>query len=172
SGKPAVVGDGVNWGVRAWDKGFNMWQDHGKASGLYLTPEDMKSLNDRAEKYRQRFGIAPSDRQVEPPPDEYEKYRDGYKAHGQLFWYERLRAMTNFPHFYYSAQLESDPKTVEVRKAFFVADQQRKAGERELALETYRDSMPKWRDILLAHPEYRRDSIVQEDTFEIAVKYL
>jgi hypothetical protein len=172
SGKSSTVGEGVNWALRAWDKAFNMWQSHGRISGLYLTPEDMKSLNDRADKYRTRYGLTANDRQREPAPEEREEYEPGYKAHGQLFWYERLRAMTNFPHFYYTSQVESDPKTIDARKAFFLADQQRKAGERELALDTYREVLPKWRELLLAHQEFRSDSLVQEDSFEIAIKYL
>jgi hypothetical protein len=172
NGKPAVVGDDVNWAERAWSKASTMWQEHGSRVGLYLRPEQMRDLNVAAEKYRKHYGVGPEERGPEPGPEDREEYFESFKAHGQLFWYQRQRMMTNFPHFYYSSQVESDPKAIEVRKAFFLADQQRKAGERELALETYRDAMPKWRDILLAHPDFRRDPVVQEDSYEIAVNYL
>jgi hypothetical protein len=172
NGKEAVAGDGINWAERAWDKAFNMWQTHGRMSGLYLTPEDMRSLEDKAEKYRKRYGVPAIGKPQEPTSEDRAEYQESYEAIGLLYWYDRLRAMTNFPHFYHSAQVESDPKAIEVRKAFFLADQQRKAGDREQALLTYQEAMPKWREILLAHQDFRRDSEIQEGTFEIGIKYL
>ena len=39
-------------------------------------------------------------------------------------------------------------------------------------MEAYRRAMPEWRDLLLAHREFRRDGNVQEDTYEVQLKYL
>src|SRR5205085_891853 len=72
-------------------------------------------------------------------------------------------------YFYFKSLVESDPKTVQMRKTVFQADQLRKAGEREQALEKYREAIPVLRDILLAHREFRRDPLVQEDAYTIAM---
>jgi hypothetical protein len=67
--------------------------------------------------------------------------------------------------------VEQDPKAIQARKDFFTAEQLRKSGERELALEVYRRAMPEWRELLLAHRDFRRDGNVQEDTYEVELKY-
>jgi hypothetical protein len=130
----------------------------------------LKNLKDRADKFYERLGWRPAGDGSDVPPE----FRDhpGFKAHRQLHWYDYYRSLSNFPHFYFETQVESDPQAVAVRKAFFTAEQLRKAGDRELALDTYREAMPKWRDILLKHTEFRRDPNIQEDTCEIEIKYL
>ena len=80
--------------------------------------------------------------------------------------------MTNFLHFYYSTQVEQDPKCIELRKAFFEANRYKLAGEREAALEIYRTALPKWRALLLANKEFRQDDDVQESTYEMVWNYL
>jgi hypothetical protein len=169
-----VVGDGTNWARRAWEKAHEMYKKHGKADGLHLEPEDRQRLEELAKKYRKRYDLAPRTREMELSPED-KKDPDmvaAMEAHKTLFWYEHYRAMTNFPHFYFVSQVEQDPKAVQARKDFFAAEQLRKAGERELALEVYSKAMPEWRDLLLAHKEFRRDGSVQEDTYEVELKYL
>ncbi|HLJ94478.1 MAG TPA: hypothetical protein VKU02_14925 [Gemmataceae bacterium] len=174
NGQDAVVGDTENWAVRAWSKAHEMYKKHGKADGLHLEPEEMQILDERAKRYEQKYGVPPRTRPLELTPEDQ---RDpdmvaSFKAHDTLFWYEHYRNMTNFPHFYFVSQVEQDPKAVKARKDFFAAEQLRKAGDRELALETYRKAAPEWRDLLLAHKEFRRDGNVQEDTYEVQLKYL
>jgi hypothetical protein len=173
NGQDVVVGDGINWAVRAWHKTHEMYKKHGKEDGLHLEPEEMQNLDERAKRYRQKYELAPRARPAELSPEDQ---RDpdmvaGFKAHDTLFWYEHYRAMTNFPHFYFVTQVEQDPKAVKARKDFFTAEQLRKTGERELALEVYHQAMPEWRDLLIAHKEFRRDGNVQEDTYEVQLKY-
>jgi hypothetical protein len=174
SGADAVVGDGKNWGKRAWDRARDRWQRHGIDTGLYLTAEELNILNGRAAKFRQRFNVQPGELpaaanlQQRLDPDVQEALR----AHMALYWYEHFRVMTNFPHFYAQSQVEADTNTIAVRKAFFQADQSRKAGDTELAIELYREAFPKWRQILLDNPLFRQDSAQQEDTYEAALKYV
>jgi hypothetical protein len=171
---PAVVGDSTSWAMRAWQKAHEMYKRHGKEDGLHLEPEEMQVLEERAKRYKQRYQLGPRARPVELTSEDQ---RDpdmlaSYKAYDTLFWYEHYRAMTNFPHFYFVSQVEQDPKAVQARKDFFTADQLRKSGEREAAMDVYRRAMPEWRDLLLAHREFRRDDNVQEDTYEVELRYL
>ena len=46
------------------------------------------------------------------------------------------------------------------------------AADPQQAEEAYRNALPRWREILLAHPDYARDSANQEELYEIVVKYL
>jgi len=174
SGQDAVVGDGNRWASRAWEKAHEMYKKHGKEDDLHFEPEEMQNLDKRAERYRKKYGLEPRSRSPELLPEDQQDQEmlESYKAHEKLFWYAHYRAMTNFPHFYFVSQVEQDAKAVKARKDFFAAEQLRKTGDRELALETYRKAMPEWRDLLLAHKEFRRDDNVQEDTYEVELKYL
>jgi len=166
-----VVGDGKSWAVRAWERAKYMWQRHGSETGLYLTPEELSDLESRARPFRERFNVG---REAMPQPmaEMFEpEMQEKFRAHSNLYWYDHFRTMTNFPHFYFQSQVEADQRTVAVRKAFFQADQLRKAGDRELAIEIYRDALPKWRQILAEHPGFRRDENQQEDTYENVIKY-
>jgi hypothetical protein len=170
-GEP-VVGKEQDWASHAWTKAFDMYRKHGIASGLYLTPEQIEDLNQRASKYRKAYGMRPDEQPREVSGERSAELEPGFKAHSQLYWYARLQSMTNFPHFYFSTQAESEPQTIAVRKSFFVAEQFRKSGDRELALETYEKALPKWRDVLLAHAEFRADESTQDDAFDINLKYI
>src|SRR5262249_36178669 len=140
NGQEAVVGDGTNWAARAWHKAHEMYKKHGTEDGLHLEPEEMQRLEVLARKFRQRYGLVPKARGVERSPEDQNdpEMVDSMKAHDTLFWYDHYRAMTNFPHFYFVSQVEQETEAVRARKDFFTAEQLRKAGERELALETYR----------------------------------
>src|SRR5207248_1544293 len=95
-----------------------------------------------------------------------------YDADQQLYWYQRNREMTNFPHFFYKTEVEMELNAVRARKGFYEAEQLRRAGKREQALQKYAEAFPIWRELLLSHPEFRHDSIVQEDTAEEELRYL
>lgn len=170
----AVVGTGRDWAVRAWSRAHDMWVSQGKANGLYKTPEELKDLADRADLFRKTFGNQPIPFDYDLPPQYQgdQAMRDSLDAHQQLHWYDANRSMTNYPHFFYNSQVEMDPKCVRARKLFFQAEQLRRAGRRDQALEKYGEALPMWRDIMLAQPEFRKDSIIQEDSYEIEVKYL
>src|SRR5439155_5423588 len=98
----------------------------GVNNGLYLSPEEMKDLNDQARVYREKFNVKPGDRMVGLPVGKHdEAVRKGFEAHAQLAWYEHLRTLTNFPYFYFRSQVEMDQRAVEVRKTLFEAEQLR-----------------------------------------------
>ncbi len=172
NGKDAIVGDGTNWPA-SWGSAYQMWKTHGEKTGLYLEPEELKSLDAEAAPYRAFANQGPFDKSV-PIPEEKQtpELVKGQIAQDTLYWLSHYQRMTNFLHFYYSTQVEQDPKCIELRKAFFQANQYRDAGERESALEIYRATLPRWRDLLLAHKEFRQDDDVQENTYEMEWAYL
>jgi hypothetical protein len=173
AGRDAVVGDGLNWAGDAWTKAHNMWKNHGESNGLYLTPERLAGLRDQAEKYVREFG-----QQFGIPELPAEKRGGGmeesYAAYQQLFWYERNRSMTNFPHFYYRSLVEAKPETIAARKAFFKAEQLRRSADYPQALQMYNspEGIPAWRKLLLENPEFRNDGSLQEETYEVQMKYM
>ncbi len=169
-GKDAIVGE-RDWAVPAWTRAHEMWKAHGERNGLHLEKEDRKSLEDLAEKYRKRFNLQIGDPPVGLPPElRGTDIEEALRAYSRLWWYERYRGLTNFPHFYAVSLVESNRETVDVRKSFFLADQLHT--DRRRALPLYVDAFQRWKKILLAHPEFRRDVSVQEDTYEIELKYL
>jgi hypothetical protein len=64
---------------------------------------------------------------------------------------------------------------VTARRLFYEADlERRKARSPVIAMQLYMDdrALPAWKNILLAHPEFRRDEFVQEESYEIQRNYL
>jgi hypothetical protein len=174
NGDAAVVAnDTVSWGQQAWGRSYEMYKAYGVSLGLYVEPEALKDLEDKAARFRQRFGINPGDLGI-ALPEEFRgtEYEDDYKAHVKLYWYNHTRSMTNFPHFYFRSEVESNRDAIAVRKAFFKANQLRTLGEREEALRIYHDELPNWRQIMLEHPDFRADDLVQEESFETELEYL
>lgn len=173
-GRPSRVGDTADWSRDAWGQAFRMWQLHGEQTGLYKTPLQLKALEDEAQVYRQAMRLNPWDRPVPLPPDNKdETLKRGYEAHDQLYWYDRNRDMTNFAHFYHTAQVEMQEPTIKARKLFFEAERLRsREGLFPEAIETYAQACQAWLDILLKNPEFARDSNVLEDTYEIQLRYL
>jgi hypothetical protein len=169
----AAVGTGKAWAADAWERTRRMWQDHGVATGLYLTPEELNSLETKADKLRKRYHLRREDVPTSIKADLSDpEMMEAARSHSWIYWYDQYRVMTNFPHFYYQSQVEADPKTVAVRKAFFEANHYRKAADLRLAMQTYQEAFPRWRDILVANPEFAADQTQQEDTYEIVADYL
>lgn len=171
-GSTFVVGEGTNWAARAWSRAHAMYRTHGESTGLYLEPEAIKTLEQRAKKYRDRFGPAAAVALPDLSEKEKAELKDSFDAHVALFWYQHYREMTNFAHFYFKSQAEADPKTIKARKALFQAEQLRNRADHRPAMFAYRDALEQWREVLLAHPDFRRDPEVERESYEAAVKYL
>jgi hypothetical protein len=93
------------------------------------------------------------------------------QAFEKLALYEHARGLTNFYHFYVRSLVEQDTETIALRKLFFEAEQLRLAGKAQ-ALPKYEEALAKWTDILKAHPDFRNDSGIAEDSYEVQVNYL
>jgi hypothetical protein len=173
NGGDAVVGTDADWSVNAWKKSFARWKRYGQENGMYLDPAEVKDCQNRAKAYRDRYHLSAAQPPIPLRPEDRAELQDSYKAHAHLYWLGSFQNMTNFPHFYYEAEAEANPATVHARKELFKAEQFRKAADQEEALDRYAKVLPKWGDILRAHPDHLRDPSTQEDTYEFLVsKYL
>jgi hypothetical protein len=150
--QPIAFGKDRLWAAEAWGKAFEMYQDYGEKRGLYKTPEQLASMS----------------------TDDRQEYEYGNR-------------LTNFQHFYYQTEVEKEKDAVTARKFFFLADKARKTPRK--AVELYRNPAafgspetwfgPKgswkpsgWKKILAEHDNFRRDSTVQEESYESQLKYL
>jgi excisionase family DNA binding protein len=173
NGEEAVVAKGIDWGTEAWAHAHRLYEDYGTRTGLYLTPELDKSLDEQAKPFRQFFDLRRDTPFRGTLPNEFRESPDllkSFRAHQRLYYCDHYREQTNFAYFFYKSLVESDPKTVQLRKAIFEADQLRNAGEREQALERYRQILPRLRDLMLANEEFQRDANVQEESYTVAVR--
>src|SRR5262249_52277641 len=131
TGGAAVVGQGKPWSRDAWYRAFELWRKHGTENGLYKTAEELKSMSDQAELYRKTYDLSAWQRGPEPSGDRNtESLRKSYAAHEELYWYDKVRSMTNFAHFYFRTQVEALDETVAARKGFFEAEQYYRQGRR------------------------------------------
>jgi hypothetical protein len=170
SGRDAVVGDDQNWGGRSWGLAHQLWEAIGLANGFHLTPETLQNLQEGAARFAERPGPKPNPAAQEVP----QQFRDDkdFRAAQRLYWYDYHRSLNNYAHFFVQSLVEADPKTIAVRKALFNAERFNAMADRDQALRVYREAMPKWKEILMEHKDFRRDSLIQEETCEIEMKYL
>jgi hypothetical protein len=173
TGEDAIVGTETEWALNAWKRSFARWTQYGLENGLRLEPSDVKALQERARLYRDRYRAAAGTPPHQLLPEERgTELEESRKAHAHLYWLGTYQNMTNFPHFYYEAETESEPQTIQVRKELYAADQFRKAADQEQALEAYRQALPRFAKILQAHSSHLKDPNTQDDTFELATRYL
>lgn len=139
-----------NWSEEAWQRAYQMYLEHGRKHGLYLTPEVEAGLPAQVRDRR-----------------------------------SQMLRMTNFDHFLVTSEIEADSKTVKARKAFWEADRLYRRGDRSRALAKYEDKVAfgtpwSWTRekatgftrVFFDHPKFRGDLLVQEDAYELQMKYL
>ncbi len=145
-----TFGDPRFWSGDAWNRAYEMYLDHGRAHFLNLSPEEETKLT------QVQKGV-----------------------------YDTNRRVTNFEHFLTSTDVERTRPAVLARKSFWIADRFRRRGERRKAMKTYedvhafgspetwdKDHATGWLRIFYDHPKFRADQRVQEDAFELEMKYL
>ncbi len=175
--KPAVVGTEHAWALEAWKAARDRWYDFGKANHLLLEPNEEKNLSQRARAFATKRHITdpaqiPNLRLEELDPETREEY------FAVMFLRElgMNKTLVNFDVHYNRAQVESDPTTVKARKVFFEAlEAQRLRNNEGEALQKYLDpaGMKAWREkVLLSNKSYRSDSLIQEQTYEVQVRFI
>ncbi len=173
----ATVGTGRAWAQDAWRRAYDYWQQHGERNHLLFPPgaEEArihKLAEDFWKKYNLPFGVAPPNLRDESLPKED---REGLWAARFLRDYDQNRSMTNFPHHYVRTVVESREETIKARQLFYEADSYRLAGSPRRALAKYEDphAITAWRDkVLLANKDYRRDPMIQEQSFITEMRYM
>jgi hypothetical protein len=151
-GEPFAVGEGRDWGVEAWRKAFDMYQDHGLAHELYKTPEQLA-------------GLGPDDRK------EYD-YRTRLTNFNHFYYLtevERDRdAVTARKYFFLANRARPTP-----RKAVELYRHPAAFGPPESWFGPRGTWKPiGWKKILAEHDNFRNDMNVQEESYEFQLKYL
>ncbi|GIW81893.1 MAG: hypothetical protein KatS3mg105_3700 [Gemmatales bacterium] len=135
-----------NWSGEAWKKAFDMYERHGRTFGLIRTSPEQEALMSADTKSNRR--------------------------------------VVNFDYFYFRSMVEQKRAAVSARKHFYRGEEHRKKGDQRLALAEYEHpqafgppaswfSQPTgWKKLYLEHPDFRAQSEIQRDTYEIQHRYL
>ncbi|HXG11606.1 MAG TPA: hypothetical protein VNK04_17760 [Gemmataceae bacterium] len=169
------VGGRLKWGVEFWGRAHKAWQRYGEDNRLLLPETERFDLERKAREFRSSQGVTENDRTRWSREEEVpEPLREGWLAHMILVELNYYTHLTNFRHFYFTSMVEAKPETVQARKRFFEAEQLRLQARRAEALEKYEapDALPMWKELLETHPDFQKDDMVQEETYEIQQKYL
>lgn len=164
-----VLGRGVEWSGDAWRRAYSMWSKHGRENGLELSPSRLVALKEDS----LDPGTLPSDPSPEQMADPVLNRQ--YRATWTLVYYNQNRAVTNFPFYLANAEAESQEATVQARKTLWQADQARRVGNRQVAIDLYRKGLDQWREVLLRNPTYHRPEKLdkaEEETALFELAYL
>lgn len=175
-GEPANIGGGRKWGQEAWQKAYEAWRAHGEANHL-LFPDvtSEENMRERARRFGEKYNLT----EASPPPALREENldpetRQEYFAWQFIHWYHYYRHISNFPHFYNRTFVEFKDDAIRARKLFYEADTLRFRNSGPRALDKYEKegALKLWRRVLLQNKDFRRDNFIQEQTYEIQLKYI
>lgn len=176
-GKSAVVGGGkYPWSLDAWIQAREGWIQFGNANHLLIDPAEQKNMEQRAKAFEKKKNVkditqilSMRDEGLDP------ETREELFAFKFLRELEQHKTICNFEVHYNRSQVESQEATVQARKLFFEAlDAQRMRNDEPGALQKYLDpaAMKAWRDkVLLKNKVFRGDSLIQEQTYQIQLRY-
>ncbi len=175
--KPAIVGAGRDWGLKSWQRALEAWKSFGNANHFLLSPQEMKIQTDRSNALSAKYNL----NAASMPPALREENLDA-ETREQIFAFQFLRdlkqhaQLCNFDFHYNHALIESEPDTLKCRKTIFEAFDALRLRNDELgSLQKFQEStgLQAWRDkVLLRNKVFRRDSLVQEHTFELQLRYI
>jgi hypothetical protein len=156
---------------RAWSAAYQAYLNLGTENGLYLSEEQRRDLDQRAQAVRKKFNLGPNDK-VEIPRDRLvDELKDSYFAHQKLAWNAHYAHLTNYASHLEEAEAHKDPQTVQAKKLFFHA-KQLKPSQPPRALVYYEKAIPLWLNVLLQYPQFAQDQDVQETSYEQELAYL
>ncbi len=187
--KKVVIGaNPIEVSRTAWEKARSMWEIHGHSNHLLFPNAEAEDRTGRLAAAYARSQNANLGANVMPPgPDASAEVGEQYEAYHVMVNFKSNLLMTNFAHHYHRARVEAEPTTVMARKLFNRAEARRLTADLGDAVKIYEgDPEDKteegrlgairiWRDkVLLAdgHKDFRRDDFVQEETYEVELKYL
>jgi hypothetical protein len=163
----------------AWEDSYRTWEKVGNDNHLrFLDAAEEITIQTRARDYYDRHDLSYGSRPPEPPggpaslsPQELNGYQAAAVVSRQLSY---LR-LSNFVHHISRAEIERLEVTMRARNLFFRARRETLNSNFDPALRIYSDddAIKAWLEkVLLPHPNYRKDDLVQEQTIEFALGYL
>jgi hypothetical protein len=161
------------WAQPAWERAYEMTRRYGLENGMYHTDKRLTELIQKADRFRLRMRWPMGQQPPARIPNLTTDVSDEFDAYRIVYWGKMQAHTANFDARLSEAEAEKEPDAVKAHKLFFLADRLRRFEDSpELALEKYEEAWPIWLDVLLTHPKFRRDnSSMQEDTYEIELKY-
>jgi hypothetical protein len=160
----------------AWSRAYTMYHDLGVKIGLYLSPSEIRALDEQAQLFRDTFKYTKVQAHPNPLPAAYrkdEKMQASWRAHEKLFWKDSIGNMTNFNGHHATSEAERTAEAVLARKLFFKAERLRRFdNDPEQALDLYAQAWPVWLTVLVRHPQFANLSNIQEDFYELQLKHL
>jgi hypothetical protein len=177
-GKPMRlrVGSGTKWSQEAWREAHQMWKRHGEHNHLLLDGLEEANLRRRAARFMSARGMQGGEMPPELTDDERAdpEMVEAWKAYSFLHWYGYYRRLSNFPHFYFRSQVEMQDTAATARKRFYEAERLLGEANRQRALQEYEkpDALRAWKQLMATNPDFRGDSYIQEDSYEIQSRYL
>lgn len=165
--------------LQRWQEAYQAWEYNGRVHGLTMEQTEIDRREELAAEYRQAYAVAKGTRGEDVRRELVSPSMwDSFQAHRSLNILFINKYMTNFDHFLYGAQAESDPRTVKARRLLFEADRLRRSGNPEGAIARFREAFQEFcggagrRGLLEDFPRFRNDSNQQEELYEKHLSYL
>jgi hypothetical protein len=177
-----VVGNDRRYSSQVeWQAAHEQWAEHGKKHGFLPSEAEQQNLIAASKLFRDTYNVQIGFRGPDLQRDQVsEEMWLSYEAELQLFNRQLNENMTNFPHFYYEAEAESDNRTVRARRLLFQADRLRHSASPSRAIQAYEEAFTLLVGnkaeakigLLENFQKFREDGVVQEDLVEKQYDYL
>jgi hypothetical protein len=167
-GRDVVIGNTQNWSANTWTKAHQMWEQHGRRHGLYLSPEQKAGYEEQAKAYRAAYPESGSG--LQPAPNDLSLI-PSWEAHNTLVYLRQNLQVTNYEHFLYGSEVEMEKETIEARKLFFEANKLKDRNDQE-AIRTFVEAFEKWKTRLVRFEQFRLDERTQDESYERQVDFL
>jgi hypothetical protein len=175
---PVIIGErNRQWSQEAWRETEKAWEKFGLANHLLFADEAQRANKERLMRaFGERLKLSPNQMAPEIKPESMDsEMKEQKEAWEFMRNYEVERHITNFEHFQMRSKVEVQPRTITARKLFYQAEQLRLVAQAlHEALEKYEDprALKAWREVLEDNPDFHNDDAIQEDTFEVELRYL
>lgn len=175
----------------AWERGYKRYQEYGRENGMYLDPMEQRQLEAKAELFRKRFGVKPGEPANLPAGLRDPKLKEAFDAHQRLNNARGNRMLTNYDALLGESEAKSTPQAVAALKLFHIAEEWRKKAppvtmvfyerneqtnqyeEKTVPLlQVYDRAIELWLGVLLRFPNARQIQTLQEDTYEMQLKFI
>lgn len=158
----------------AYQLAYTLWQEHGEKLALDLSETELLNLSQLGQRVPGQPGSLPGDFTAEQM-ETYGITEANIIARKALVYYGQNRSMTNFPYFLASTQAEQADVTIAARKLLWNAELSAQYGRNTLAIRDYVAGLAKWREALLAYPQFHRpekSDTTEEQTYEFEVELI
>ena len=146
-----------------YQKAYTMWREHGEKHALELTRPELYNLDNLAQPVRSSNLTELS--QLTPEEIEQNGWTpEEVMAKKAKVYYVQNRSMTNFPYFLASSEAEQADVTIAARQLLWRAERAAQVGENSAAIELYVAGLAKFRQALIAFPQFYRPG--RSDTTE------